>query len=177
MLDVARTYIPMEYLQEMTIYMAYYKLNELKCSCKCYWGATGYSAFRLECDTYPMITATDGSYTKEEYRQYQIDMKNYGINVITEIDTPYHAECFRNVPGVKMLKAGALDIREQSSYDVIEAVLDEYLDGPNPVIQSDKFHIGTDEYDKSYSEQMRKWTDHFINYVNDKGYDTRLGGL
>lgn len=45
-----------------------------------------------------------------------------------------------------------------------------------PVIQSDKFHIGTDEYDKSYSEQMRKWTDHFINYVNDKGYDTRLWG-
>ena len=69
-----------------------------------------------------------------------------------------------------------MDIREQSSYDVIEAVLDEYLDGPNPVIQSDKFHIGTDEYDKSYSEQMRKWTDHFINYVNDKGYDTRLWG-
>ena len=23
---------------------------------------------------------------------------------------------------------------------------------------------------------MRKWTDHFINYVNDKGYDTRLWG-
>lgn len=176
MLDVARTYIPMEYLQEMTIYMAYYKLNEVQVHVNDYWGATGYSAFRLECDTYPMITATDGSYTKEEYRQYQIDMKNYGINVITEIDTPYHAECFRNVPGVKMLKAGALDIREQSSYDVIEAVLDEYLDGPNPVIQSDKFHIGTDEYDKSYSEQMRKWTDHFINYVNDKGYDTRLWG-
>ena len=176
MLDVARTYIPMEYLQEMTIYMAYYKLNEVQVHVNDYWGATGYSAFRLECDTNPMITATDGSYTKEEYRQYQIDMKNYGINVITEIDTPYHAECFRNVPGVKMLKAGALDIREQSSYDVIEAVLDEYLDGPNPVIQSDKFHIGTDEYDKSYSEQMRKWTDHFINYVNDKGYDTRLWG-
>ena len=176
MLDVARTYIPMEYLQEMTIYMAYYKLNEVQVHVNDYWGATGYSAFRLECDTYPMITATDGSYTKEEYRQYQIDMKNYGINVITEIDTPYHAECFRNVPGVKMLKAGALDIREQSSYDVIEAVLDEYLDGPNPVIQSDKFHIGTDEYDKSYSEQMRKWTDYFINYVNDKGYDTRLWG-
>ena len=156
--------------------MAYYKLNEVQVHVNDYWGATGYSAFRLECDTYPMITATDGSYTKEEYRQYQIDMKNYGINVITEIDTPYHAECFRNVPGVKMLKAGALDIREQSSYDVIEAVLDEYLDGPNPVIQSDKFHIGTDEYDKSYSEQMRKWTDHFINYVNDKGYDTRLWG-
>lgn len=177
MLDVARTYIPMEYLQEMTIYMAYYKLNEVQVHVNDYWGATGYSAFRLECDTYPMITATDGSYTKEEYRQYQIDMKNYGINVITEIDTPYHAECFRNVPGVKMLKAGALDIREQSSYDVIEAVLDEYLDGPNPVIQSDKFHIGTDEYDKSYSEQMRKWTDHLLIMLMIKDMIQDYGGL
>lgn len=57
MLDVARTYIPMEYLQEMTIYMAYYKLNEVQVHVNDYWGATGYSAFRLECDTYPMITA------------------------------------------------------------------------------------------------------------------------
>lgn len=123
-----------------------------------------------------MITAKDGSYTKEEYKNYQKEMKKYGIDVITEIDTPYHAECFRNVPGAKMLKTGALDIREQSSYDIIENIIDEYLDGDDPVIESDKFHIGTDEYDKTYSEQMRKWTDHFINYVNNKGYKTRLWG-
>ncbi len=176
MLDVARTYIPMDYLREMTIYMAYFKLNEVQVHVNDYWGATGYSAFRLECETYPSITATDGSYSKDEYRQYQIDMRKYGIDVITEIDTPYHAECFRSVPGVKMLKAGALDIRDDYSYEVIENVLDEYLDGKNPVIQSQKFHIGTDEYDKAYSEQMRKWTDHFIKYVNAKGYDTRLWG-
>lgn len=176
MLDVARTYIPMDYLKEMTIYMAYYKLNEVQVHVNDYWGATGYSAFRLESTTYPMITSTDGSYTKEEYKNYQKEMKNYGIDVITEIDTPYHAECFRNIPGAKMLKTGALDIREQSSYDIIENLIDEYLDGDDPVIESDKFHIGTDEYDKTYSEQMRKWTDHFINYVNNKGYKTRLWG-
>ena len=118
----------------------------------------------------------DGSYTKEEYKNYQKEMKNYGIDVITEIDTPYHAECFRSIPGAKMLKTGALDIREQSSYDIIENLIDEYLDGDDPVIESDKFHIGTDEYDKNYSEQMRKWTDHFIKYVNNKGYKTRLWG-
>ncbi|MFQ9890756.1 MAG: family 20 glycosylhydrolase [Streptococcus sp.] len=72
--------------------MAYYKLNEVQVHVNDYWGATGYSAFRLECDTYPMITATDGSYTKG-VSSISIDMKNYGINVITEIDTPYHAEC------------------------------------------------------------------------------------
>ena len=176
MLDVARTYIPMDYLKEMTIYMAYYKLNEVQVHVNDYWGATGYSAFRLESTTYPMITSTDGSYTKEEYKNYQKEMKNYGIDVITEIDTPYHAECFRSIPGAKMLKTGALDIREQSSYDIIENLVDEYLDGDDPVIESDKFHIGTDEYDKNYSEQMRKWTDHFIKYVNNKGYKTRLWG-
>ena len=123
-----------------------------------------------------MITATDGSYTKDEYRQYQLDMKKYGIDVITEIDTPYHSECFRSIPGAVMLSTGALDIREQSSYDIIENIMDEYLDGDNPVIVSENFHIGTDEYNKSYSEEMRAWTDHFINYVNNKGYKTRLWG-
>ncbi len=177
MIDVARTYIPLEYLEEMTIYMAYYKLNEIQVHINDYWSATNYSAFRLECETYPEITATDGSYSKEEYKQYQIDMKTYGIDVITEIDTPYHSECFRNIDGVVMLSTGALDIREESSYEIIENILDEYLDGGDEaVIQSDKFHIGTDEYDKTYSEEMRQWTDHFINYVNDKGYETRLWG-
>ena len=176
MLDVGRIFIEIKYLKEMTIYMAYYKLNEVQVHVNDYWGATGYSAFRLESTTYPMITSTDGSYTKEEYKNYQKEMKNYGIDVITEIDTPYHAECFRSIPGAKMLKTGALDIREQSSYDIIENLIDEYLDGDDPVIESDKFHIGTDEYDKNYSEQMRKWTDHFIKYVNNKGYKTRLWG-
>ena len=69
-----------------------------------------------------------------------------------------------------------LDIRKQEVYDFIEDLLDEYLDGDNPVITSDTFHIGTDEYNKSYSEEMRKYTDHFIKYVNNKGYKTRVWG-
>ena len=69
-----------------------------------YWSGSGYSAFRLESEVYPMIVAEDGYYTKDDYRQYQKDMKKYGIDVITEIDTPYHSECFRDIPGVKMLR-------------------------------------------------------------------------
>lgn len=176
MLDAARTYVPLDYLAEMTRYMAYFKLNAVQVHINDYWGATVYSAFRLESETYPEITAKDGSYSKAEYRQYQQDMKAYGIDVITEIDTPYHAECFRPIEGAVMLKTGALDIREKSSCEIIENVLDEYLDGDDPVIQSEYFHIGTDEYDKAYSEQMRAWTDHFIKYVNNKGYKTRMWG-
>ncbi len=178
MIDVGRMYIPLEYLEEMTIYMSWYKLNEVHVHINDYWGPSGYSAFRLESEVYPEIVAEDGYYTKDEYRQYQKDMKAYSIDVITGIDTPYHAECFRDVPGVVMLGAGQLDITTEESFnanrEIIENLIDEYLDGDDPVIQSNKFHMGTDEYDKRYSEQMRAWTDHFIKYINAKGYNTRL---
>ena len=46
-------------------------------------------------------------------------MKNFGIDIITEIDTPYHAEAFREVPGVRMLanKAGYLDITTDEAFN------------------------------------------------------------
>ena len=180
MIDVGRMYIPLEYLEEMTVYMSWYKLNEAHIHINDYWGQSGYSAFRLESEVYPSIVASDGYYTKEEYKQYQKDMKNYGIDVITEIDTPYHSEAFRDIPGIQMLanKAGYLDITTEEAYNaniaIIKNLFDEYLDGDDPVIQSDKFHIGTDEYDKAYGEQMRKWTDELIKYVNSKGYESRV---
>lgn len=179
MIDVGRMYIPLEYLKEITTYMSYYKMNEAHIHINDYWGQSGYSAFRLESEVYPMIVAKDGYYTKDEYRQYQKDMKAYGIDVITEIDTPYHAEAFRDVPGVVMWpgQAGRLDIRTDEAFEanarILEKLIDEYLDGEDPVIQSKNFHIGTDEYDKSAGEQMRKWTDHFAKYVNAKGYQSR----
>lgn len=179
MIDVGRMYIPLEYLEEITIYMSYYKMNEIHVHINDYWGQSGYSAFRLESEVYPMITAKDGYYTKDAYRQYQKDMKAYGIDVITEIDTPYHAEAFKDIPGVVMWpnQPGRLDIRTEEAFNanaaILENLLDEYLDGEDPVIQSQNFHIGTDEYDKSAGEQMRKWTDHFAKYVNAKGYQSR----
>lgn len=177
MIDVGRMYIPLEYLEEMTIYMSFYKMNEAHIHINDYWGQSGYSAFRLESKVYPSINAKDGYYTQEEYRQYQKDMKVYGIDVITELDTPYHADVLKDIEGVVMWKAGYLDIRTEDAFNanakIIENLIDEFLDGPDPVIQSENFHIGTDEYDKAYGEQMRKWTDHFAKYVNAKGYQSR----
>ncbi|NOV04389.1 glycoside hydrolase family 20 zincin-like fold domain-containing protein, partial [Paenibacillus planticolens] len=53
MIDVGRMYIPLEYLQEMTMYMAWFKLNEVQVHVNDYWGNSGYSAFRLESTKYP----------------------------------------------------------------------------------------------------------------------------
>ncbi|MGN1182738.1 MAG: discoidin domain-containing protein, partial [Faecalibacillus sp.] len=178
MVDVGRMYIPLDYLEEMSVYMSWFKMNEMQVHINDYWGASQYSAFRLESKKYPQINAQDGYYTQEEYRQFQKDMKKYGMDIITEIDTPYHSEAFRNIPGIVMNGSGSLDITTEDHFNanakIIESLFDEFLDGDDPVIQSQHFHIGTDEYNKSYSEQMRKWTDHFIKYVNNKGKETRL---
>ena len=179
MLDVGRMYIPLEYLEELSIYMSWFKLNEIHVHINDYWNQSGYSAFRLESETYPMINAKDGYYKKADYKQYQKDMKLFGIDVITEIDSPFHAESFREIPGIRMLegKKGYLDITTDEAFEankaIMERLFDEYLDGEDPVIQSKNFHIGTDEYSKQYGEQMRKWTDHFATYVNNKGYQSR----
>lgn len=64
----------MPYLQDLVKIMAYYKMNTLQVHLndngfKQYfehnWDKT-YAAFRLESDTYPGLTARDGSYSKKD---------------------------------------------------------------------------------------------------------------
>ena len=73
MIDCGRKFIPMSYLQDLAKIMAYYKMNTLQVHLndngfKQYfehnWDKT-YAAFRLESDTYPGVTARDGSYSKK----------------------------------------------------------------------------------------------------------------
>lgn len=75
MIDCGRKFIPMPYLQDLVKIMAYYKMNTLQVHLndngfKQYfehnWDKT-YAAFRLESDTYPGLTARDGSYSKKEF--------------------------------------------------------------------------------------------------------------
>lgn len=184
MLDVGRMFIPLEKVEEMAEYMSWFKLNELQMHINDYWNSADYSGFRVESKKYPEINAKDGYYPQDEYVAFQKEMAKHGIDVVTEIDTPYHAESFRDVNPDMMLKKGSLDITSPAKRDLvypfIESLLDEFLgEGPNDenrIVQNDKFHIGTDEYDKEYSEEMRAYTDHFIKYVNNKGYETRLWG-
>jgi hexosaminidase len=186
MIDVGRMYIPLEYIQEMAEYMAWFKLNEIHMHINDYRAGANYEGFRVESKKYPEINAKDGYYTQEEYIAYQKHMKKYGMDVVTEIDTPYHAESFRAVNPDMMLPSakGYLDITTPEKraivYPFIESLFDEFLGkdihDQDRVFLSSQFNIGTDEYDKKYSEEMRAYTDHFINYVNDKGYRARLWG-
>ena len=60
------------------------------------WNKT-YAAFRLESERFPGLTAKDGSYTKEEFRDFQIMAARYGVNVIPEIDVPAHSFGFSHI--------------------------------------------------------------------------------
>ena len=62
MVDVARHYIPMEYLTEITKYMAYFKVNVMRIHINDTSGQQPY-AFRVESKKFPEINANLGETT------------------------------------------------------------------------------------------------------------------
>lgn len=174
MIDVGRAYVPLEYVEEITKYYAYFKLNEIHLHINDN-GENGYTAFRLESDVQG-LTSTDGYYTKEDYRAYQKRMLDYGVEVITEIDTPAHSSCFAAVVPELMLDGSHLDITKPETLTFIKALFDEYLTGDDPVFVSKKVHIGADEYPVQYSEEMRAYIDALLKHVRSRGYTPRFWG-
>ncbi len=186
LIDVARLYMPMEELMNITRYMAWFKMNEVHVHINDN-GKNGYSAFRLESDI-PGLTAKDGYYTKEEYRQYQIDAAKYGVSILTEIDSPHHARCFSTVnidgwtpkllteaDGIGVNEANrALDVRDEKTIQFIESVFTEYLGGENPVILNDTIHVGMDEYPKIFPKESEAYLNRIIKHVNNLGYTARF---
>ena len=179
MLDVGRAWVPLYYVEEITKYMAYFKLNEIHLHINDD-GVNGYSGFRLESDV-KGLSSEDGYYTKDEYRQYQKDMLEYGVKVVTEIDTPFHSSCYSKAENPPPFLPGnyrCLDLSKPETLEFVKNLFDEYLTGDDPVFVSKVVHIGTDEYPREYAELMRKYTDDLIKYINSKGYTPRFwGGL
>ncbi|MBR6562933.1 MAG: family 20 glycosylhydrolase [Clostridia bacterium] len=179
MLDVGRAWIPLDYVEEITRYMAYFKMNEIHLHINDD-GANGYSGFRLESDV-KGLSSEDGYYTKDEYRAYQKKMLEYGVTVVTEIDTPFHSSCYskaENPPPYLEGNNRCLDISKPETLEFVKNLFAEYMTGDDPVFVGKVVHIGTDEYPREYAEQMRKYTDELIDYVNSLGYTPRFwGGL
>ncbi len=187
MLDVGRKFFSLEFLKRYVKLMAYYKMSDFQIHLndngfKKYfnnnWDST-YSGFRLESDTYPNLPTKGEYYTKNEFRDLQKMAQDYGVKIIPEIDVPAHSLAFTHaMPELGSKKYGMdhLDINNPKTYEVIENVFKEYLSGPDPVFAGDEVHIGTDEYDKSEAESFRKFTDHFIRYVQGFGKKVRAWG-
>ncbi|TXH20780.1 MAG: beta-N-acetylhexosaminidase, partial [Chitinophagaceae bacterium] len=187
MLDDGRKYFTMEFLKRYVKLLAYYKISDFQIHLndngfhKYFnnnWDST-YSGFRLESSTYPNLATKGEFYTKKEFRDFQLMALDYGVTIIPEIDVPAHSLAFSHaIPEIKSKKYGDdhLDINNPKTYEVVENVFKEYLSGPNPVFVGKEVHIGTDEYDKTEAESFRKFTDHFIKYVQSFGKDVRAWG-
>ena len=183
MLDCGRKFIPMSYLRKIVRVLAYYKMNTLQVHLNDNgfkqffdhdWNRV-YGAFRLECETYPGLTAPDGYYTKEEFRAFQKEAAALGVEVIPEIDVPAHSLAFAHYKpeiGSKEYGMDHLDLANPETYEFLDALFKEYLEGEDPVFVGKRVNIGTDEYSNAKQEvveQFRKFTDHYLRLVESYG--------
>ena len=190
MIDCGRKFIPMSYLQDLVKIMAYYKMNTLQVHLndngfKQYfehnWDKT-YAAFRLESDTYPGLTARDGSYSKKEFIDFQKQAASNFVEIIPEIDVPAHSLALTHYKpeiGSKEYGMDHLDLFKPETYEFVDALFKEYLEGDNPVFVGKRVHIGTDEYSnakKEVVEKFRAFTDHYIRFVEGFGKQAVVWG-
>lgn len=190
MIDCGRKFIPMSYLRDLAKIMAYYKMNTLQVHLndngfRQYFGGDWnktQAAFRLECDTYPGLTAKDGSYNKQEFIDFQKLAEQNGVEVIPEIDAPAHSLAFtqyKNEIGSKEYGMDHLDLFNPETYKFMDGLWKEYIGGKNPVFIGKRVHIGTDEYSnakKDVVEKFREFTDHYIKYVESFGKQAVVWG-
>lgn len=190
MLDCGRKFFTINFLQDYVKFMAYYKMNTFHIHLNDNgfkgffdedWDKT-YAAFRLECDTYPGLTAKDGSYTKAEFINLQKQAESRGVNIIPEIDVPAHSLAFSHYKpeiGSKEYGMDHLDLFNPETYTFMDGLFKEYLSGPNPVFRGKQVHIGTDEYSnakKEVVEKFRSFTDHYIRLVESYGKQAAIWG-
>lgn len=190
LIDCGRKFIPMNYLRDLARIMSYYKMNFMHVvlnnnGFKAYfnddWNQT-YAAFRLECETYPGLTARDGYYTKKEFVHFQEEAAERFVEIIPEIDVPAHSLAFSHYKpelGSKEYGMDHLNLSHPEVYSFVDALFKEYLDGENPVFRGPRVHIGTDEYSnkkKEVVEQFRAFTDHYIKFVEGFGKQACVWG-
>ena len=190
MIDCGRKYIPIHYLNSLSRIMAYYKMNTLQVHLNDNgfrqffggdWDKTP-AAFRLESSYFPGLTAKDGSYTKQEFIDFQKLSERNHVEVIPEIDAPAHVLAFTHYrPSLGSEKYGMdhFDLFNPGVYTFMDSLYHEYLSGPNPVFRGHRVHIGTDEYsnaDKDVVEKFRAFTDHYIREVEKYGKQAMVWG-
>lgn len=190
MLDVGRKFFTIDFLRDYVKFMAYYKMNTFQIHLNDNgfkqffghdWNKT-YAAFRLECDTYPGLTAEDGFYTKQEFIDLQKLAENNYVEIIPEIDAPAHSLAFSHYKpeiGSQTYGMDHLDLGNPETYKFMDGLFKEYLEGNNPVFRGKRVNIGTDEYsnkDKQVVEQFRAFTDHYIKYVEQFGKQACVWG-
>ncbi len=205
-LDVGRKTFTMDFLEDVVQEMAWYKMNDLQVHLNDNYiflenySNTGrdpmsaYSGFRLESDikkggnnglNKADLTSKDVFYTKDEFRTFIKESRNYGVNIVPEFDTPAHSLALTKVrpdlrTGTNGRENDHLDLRNQydKCIEFVQSIFNEYMgkDLANPVFDSETIiHIGADEYTAD-KEAYRKFTDEMLKFVQASGRTARVWG-
>ena len=177
MLDVARKWYPMQFLDELVDALAYYKLNELHLHLNDNGPGTNWS-FRIESETFPGL-ASEQRYSKAEFRAFVKRSAERGVDVVPEIDSPAHSRAFvRYRPDFKSKNYGDthLDLHNPEVVPFMERLFAEYCGGDDPVFAGPNVSVGTDEYDKREAEAFRAYTDALLGIVRRLGKRPRAWG-
>ena len=190
MIDCGRKFIPLDVLQDYVDIMSYYKMTLLQIHLndngfiKFFendWDKT-YAAFRMESETFPGLAAEDGHYTKAAFRDLQKRAASRCVEVMPEIDIPAHTLAFVHYKpelGSDEYGHDHLDIMKEETYDFLDALFAEYLEGDDPVFAGRYISIGTDEYsnrDPEVVEKFRYLMDRYIRYVESYGKQACVWG-
>lgn len=188
--DVARKYIPLDFLEDYVDIMSYYKMNFLQVHLndngfpKFFdndWDNT-YAAFRLESETFPGLAAEDGHYKKDEFRDFQKRAASRFVEIMPEIDVPAHTLAFvkyRPEIGSDTYGRDHYDLFNDATYEFTDSLFAEYLSGDDPVFVGPRVSIGTDEYSNKDSlvvEKFRYFTDRYIKFVESFGKQASVWG-
>ncbi len=159
-LDVARSFLPVEYLEKTIDRMAFFKLNRL------HLHLTDDQGWRIEIKQYPKLTEIGGAsavkggrsgwYTQEELKHLVAYAQARGITIVPEIDLPGHTQSalasynelacddVENLAPYSGLEVGfsvlCLD-KPDVVYPFVKNVLEEVL----AIFPSQEIHVGGDE--------------------------------
>jgi hexosaminidase len=160
MLDVARHFFPVEYVEKQIDLMSYYKLNVF------HWHLTDDQGWRIQIERYPKLTdvgawrtEADGSryggfYTQAQIRQVVEYARQRNVMVVPEIEMPGHTSaaiaaypelsCSGKQIGVPTgwgVFKNADCVGNERTFEFLQNVLDEVV----ALFPSQYIHIGGDE--------------------------------
>ncbi|MDD4820250.1 MAG: glycoside hydrolase family 20 protein [Flavobacteriales bacterium] len=187
MLDVARTFFPVEILEQYIRSMAWVKMNELHLHLNdCSWNAYG-AYYRLPSEKYPQLTSQQ-HYSWDDIAHIVAFARTYGITVTPEIDTPGHSRAL--VEARPELKSPFHPKTDQSDtfLDITKpetiAFVGDLIAEIAPHFPAPDFHIGTDEYmlksikdtatRNRLGEEFRLYINKLNKVVRAQGKNTRI---
>jgi len=143
MIDVARKYFTINWLENHIRELSYLKYNFLQLH------LTDNEGFRIECASYPEIVSSQYHYTKAELTNLIAFAAKYHITIIPEIEMPSHlAGVLASHPELQLKDSsgvasyGRIDLSLPATYTFLQNILEEYI----PLFPGMYFHTGTDEY-------------------------------